>query len=537
MAKSIVTDNLRFNILKAFEERLKSEDQSLYMYYSRPLKWSAQRNDFDLVDDEETPNDAQPNQEEEHSVKSALLAMKLLNNRDIAVGFKAIFWESGGAPYVEYSDRTNLAGSRFYAINSENRVYKCIDNNGGATPTDEPTGSDPSSLIATSDGYLWKYMFSVSDSLLSKFNVQGYYPTSRDEQVENAAVPGSIEKIVVDDPGSGFFPNSLVPVYVFGDGDQNTSAKLDIQNVSETGEIRTVLVTNPGSNYDIVLNAEDTRPLPVLISQTSVDGNLSETILSFGHAEVNAEGQIVDVNIIIPGSGYSLGEATIIQSSCVAYAQVNSEGGIERVNVEYPGKNFTLGTAFLVSGSSQNAVVTPIIPPAGGHGSNPQKELYSSALLFNTRIAYEEEGSDFTVENDFRTVGIIENPRETLSGDIATSLTLSGKTIININESNANGFSNDEVIIGLNSGARATLIDSPNESTLRVIRDDIQSNTIPFQINEPILGSETSENSSISSITPPEYVPYSGDLLFINNREPITRNKNQIETVNFILHF
>lgn len=541
MAKSIVTDNLRFNILKAFEQRIKSNENSLYMYYSRPLKWSKTTNENELADLEETPSDAERTQEEENSVKSALLAMKKLNDRDITVGFRSIIWTSNQV-YVEYSDRTNLTDQNFYVITSENNVYKCIDNNGNSSSTIEPTGTDPLELIATDDGYLWKYMFTIENALLRKFNVQGYYPISSNEQVKQAAVPGAIDKIVIDDRGSGYTPNAQIPIYVFGDGDQNSTATIDIENTSETGEIRTVAITSGGSGYDQVLNAESVRPTPVLIRQTAsqiqgASNSTPETQLAFGWAEVNQSGEIVNIDVVIQGSGYQEGGATVTQSSCVAYAQTNSLGEIDRVIIEYRGRNFTLGTGFIINEQGSGCVLVPIIPPTGGHGSNPEKELYSNALLFNARFAYDEEGGDFTTENDFRTVGIIENPRSTLTGEIATSRTLSNKEVINITGTNANDFQNDEVLIGRSSGARATIIDSPDSTTLRVIRDDVQSNTLPFQDNETIEGSELGNTAIISSKNPAEYVPYSGEILFVNNRLPITRSPNQIETVNFILEF
>ena len=56
------------------------------------------------------------------------------------------------------SGATTLWDSTFYVLNSENRVYKCLDNNNGGASTFEPTGNS-NNIITLGDGYKWKYMY------------------------------------------------------------------------------------------------------------------------------------------------------------------------------------------------------------------------------------------------------------------------------------------------------------------------------------------------------------------------------------------
>lgn len=53
-----------------------------------------------------------------------------------------------------------------YVMTSERNVYKCLSNNNSIPSTVEPCGDYTSSNgnIATSDGYIWKYMFNVKPS-------------------------------------------------------------------------------------------------------------------------------------------------------------------------------------------------------------------------------------------------------------------------------------------------------------------------------------------------------------------------------------
>ena len=530
---SITTDNLNFSLLKSLENRILTEDVILYFFYARSIGWSG--------------NDPVPNPSsslnEINSIKSNILSMKRVRASDIALGFTKRRWASSRV-YDEYSDRAELSDLEFFVINSENNVYKCISNNSGAVSTEEPVGQTVFSLISTTDGYLWKYMFNIPESFLRKFSLDSFLPFSKDQTVIDGAVDGSIEKITIDQSGSGYgdpgTATEPVAVFVNGNGKVNDSATIRIQNLfSQNGDIRTVEILNNGENYRIPVNSENSR-VPVAIRQIEADvesvTEAAESETAYGLATVNQSGGIENVEIIRPGSNYKKGEAKIVESSATAYAQVSVfNGSITRVDVQYKGEDFTRASTVLVTNRGTGAELTPVISPTGGHGSDPERELLASALLFNIRIAY-DEGADFTTENDIRTLGLIENPRRNSDGSFATERTLTGKTTLTLTNESANLFSADEVIIGDISGARATVVDSPDERTLRVIRDDQNSNDVDFQLNETIR-SETGQTDVLESITDGTYQPYSGNILFINNRQPIIRSENQIESINLSLNF
>ena len=68
--------------------------------------------------------------------------------------------------------------ANYYVMNSEFKVYVCIDNGSSGISTtgnaslDEPTFTDlePSKAGVSGDGYVWKYLFSVSPSDVIKFD-------------------------------------------------------------------------------------------------------------------------------------------------------------------------------------------------------------------------------------------------------------------------------------------------------------------------------------------------------------------------------
>ena len=70
---------------------------------------------------------------------------------------------------AKVSGATNLYSASYFVINSDFRVYACLQN--GTTPDtpngkpslDEPTFTDlePRSAGTSGDGYIWKYLYSI----------------------------------------------------------------------------------------------------------------------------------------------------------------------------------------------------------------------------------------------------------------------------------------------------------------------------------------------------------------------------------------
>jgi hypothetical protein len=94
----------------------------------------------------------------------------------------------------------------------------------------------------------------------------------------------------------------------------------------------------------------------------------------------------------------------------------------------------------------------------------------------------------------------------------------------------------DEEITGQDSGAVARLVDwDPLTRTLRYIqtRDTLWEE---FQVGEEVDG-EFGEAWTIESLTNPEIKLYSGELMYLDNREAIVREIGQEEVIRLVLYF
>ena len=160
------------------------------------------------------------------------------------------------------SNSSRLYDTNYYVVNSDYRVYICIDNgSSGESPKgnksqDEPTFTDlePSAAGISGDGYVWKYLFSISPSDIIKFDSTEYvtvpndWSTSNDSQIISIREAGDstinfnqIKKVYIEDGGTGY---SSGTVDILGDG---SGGRVSI--TATGGVITSAIVTAGGSGY------------------------------------------------------------------------------------------------------------------------------------------------------------------------------------------------------------------------------------------------------------------------------------------------
>jgi hypothetical protein len=163
---------------------------------------------------------------------------------------------------------SRLYDSNYYVMNSEFKIYICLDNGGSKTGNDakgnqsqyEPTFTDlePSSAGVGDDGYIWKYLFTVSPNDIVKFDSTEYivlpndWSTSTDAQIQSVRESANsdvnknqIRKVYIKNAGDNYTSGTYSDLNILGDG---TGGKVTV-TVANTGEITDVIVTSGGSGY------------------------------------------------------------------------------------------------------------------------------------------------------------------------------------------------------------------------------------------------------------------------------------------------
>ena len=467
-------------------------DSSNYIFIGRSYAWS----------DENSPPSPANSESEVIGALSDMIALKKVTNTDISHGLVRYNWTSGTV-YDEYRDdysssnqtpsgANNFFDGRGYIVTSDYKVYKCLKtnfNSGGVAQgsTTEPTTVSTTIPQETGDGYIWKYMYSISAAEVIKFVTNDFIPVKTIGAKTSVAGTGT----------NGGFGTAAT-----NDG----SGQWDVENDSVDGAIYRYIVTAAGSGY----------------------------------SNGSSNNFTVDVNVEGDGSG-AVATLTFASGalSSVTYKDTSSFGsGYKRAS--FPTLNSSISGIAAGSGASIKAVISPI----NGHGSNPVEELGGNYVIVNSRLEFGETagGSDFPTDNDFRQIGLIKNPVNNVTSNILTDGTASATRQITLDDASA--LSVDDIITSdttNNASTKRARIVSKSGNVLKV-------HTIANGGGEYVNFANSDDvfkNASGSKLTDvasngvsgahPEMQPYSGQILYIENRGAVSRAADQIEDIKLII--
>ena len=264
---AIITDQIRILNAKNFVAGVTTTDNAYYSFIGLP-------NPTDYEDDwDNDPPSPKDNFWEEDSYWDNMIAMKKITSSDVRQVVPRRVWTSGTTYDMYRSDysrtntakvsgATNLYSANYFVINSDYRVYECLqngidpDNPNGRPSLDEPTFTDlePRSAGTSGDGYIWKYLYTIKPSDIVKFESTDYIPvpaeweTSSDNApVRDNAVDGSIKIVTVTDRGVGLGTANAtytkVPIKGNGSGAECTVV------MDASSQVKNVTVSTQGSGY------------------------------------------------------------------------------------------------------------------------------------------------------------------------------------------------------------------------------------------------------------------------------------------------
>jgi hypothetical protein len=230
----IITENFRvFNATRFVEYVV--DTNTLYLFIGRPQNWENEPT-------APTPVNV-PYQDTLYWADT--VALKRIVPNDFKQVVERKNW-SAGVVYSQYDNASStLYGSNFYVLTQDNNVYKCISNNFGAASSIKPTGTSIN-VITTSDGYQWKYLYSLSDTDLLKFLTGDFMPVNLNYDITTTAIKGTIDNAVVVNSGNSYTTNSNITVSILGDG---SGAAVGSILTTGANTIDRIILSAPGSNY------------------------------------------------------------------------------------------------------------------------------------------------------------------------------------------------------------------------------------------------------------------------------------------------
>ena len=221
-----------------------------YVFLSKVDPW---------VTDSAPPIPTQDQQYIKSVFKNTFVAKKVTSN-DLCPVISRIDW-TANTVYDYYQDNIDMFEKdvdgypvyEFYVKNTYDQVFKCLWNNNGGMSTQmpyfEPGTYGTNNIFQSTDGYKWKYMYTISSGLKVKFMDSAWIPVPVGANTPNplltSAGYGDIEVINVTNGGTGYDPaNATISVVVTGDGVGASGTA-----VVSGGVITDILVANTGTNY------------------------------------------------------------------------------------------------------------------------------------------------------------------------------------------------------------------------------------------------------------------------------------------------
>ena len=278
---AIVTDQFRILNANNFVESVSNTSNSYYIFLGltnpagTPSGFVGYGRTSDWDTSSKTPSPVDSFSYRRHAGDTMMFGKKV-SSANIRRIIRRVDWVSGNR-YEIYRDdysaenqspntlQSRLYDANYYVLNSDFKVYICIDNGSSGTnplgniSQDEPkfTDLEPSKAGNSGDGYIWKYLFTVSPSDIIKFDSTEYitvpndWATSTDSQIravrENANSEinlNQIKHVYIEEAGAGYANGLGQEVDIIGDG-VGAKARVDVQN----GSIIDVRVSAGGKGY------------------------------------------------------------------------------------------------------------------------------------------------------------------------------------------------------------------------------------------------------------------------------------------------
>lgn len=597
---NLVTNRFKIHNAEQFVESLsETSATNLFVFVGRVETWS---------DDTDPPAPSDSISNTSFDYFKSMIAAKKVTSGDVSHITPRVNWESN-TNYTAYTHQnSDIFANNFYAVTEDFNVYKCLQNNlSNGASTVQPTGVGLS-IIELSDGYKWKYMYSISPQDILKFTTSSYIPVKKvgntDDgsiqfDIEQGAVDGSIEIINRNSNGDfrveftgsptdaiGADANFVVGEKITG---QSSGSEGDVVSavaganninyypngntlftnteiiVGETSGARATLSQSVFSNYKFEENTFSSVTNSTTL-QLATDANSSADSLYVNSTLyiVNNAGRgeqsvitaydsslkrvtVANAFITTPNtsSGYQIaptitvsGDGTLAKARAVG----NSTFGVKEVIVTNKGKDYTSATITVTANSSHGsgANATAIISPPGGHGNNAIEELGGNRILIDSRINGNESGY-FTTENEYRQIGLLRDPLQGANANAFYTSDLADQATKLTIEKVSGSFSADEIVFQgsslADSSANGYLIDFLNNNKIRLNR--VEGTFVSNSTVNSITGSTSGATASIvaNGVANADMKLYSGDILYIENREKVTRLQNQIEDIKIVLEF
>ena len=448
-----------------------------------------------------------------------MLFGKKITFSDIVPFIEKNMWTTNTV-YAQYDNTSNtlFADNNYYVITSPAdtggyyNIYKCLGNDGNTASTIKPnTIGTPTQAYTfeTSDGYNWRYISSISSFNWDKFSSTDYAPVYTNSSIISSAnTYAGVEALVITNSGNGYnaYTNGTIQSVA-----NSTVIQIQANNSSTSASFYV--------NNAIYINTGTATTSQLLdISGYVSNGSGSWVFLGSSANVTNITAGVTTYKISPKVKFYS--DGTEPRAYTTVNTTSNSIGSITLLDI---GSDISWCNVEIQSAYGSGANVYAIVPPAGGHGSNPSAELNNKGIAFAFNFANTESGTLPTANIVYNKIGIIKNPY-TLNSNNTKGSIYTADTFNNLLKATTSyTFTPGQTLIGANSGARGIVVFA-NSTTVHLAGDK------GFINGEYVTNSTSTANIATITLTSIGNI-YTKDItpLYVQNINNVNRSNTQTE--------
>jgi hypothetical protein len=516
------------SIVERIDDIFASSVANTYVTIGRPVTWST--NDTSVETPEETTNYT-------NQVYRDMIAMKKIIGSDIQIIVPRKDW-ANNTPYDEYDDGTdlftpitttqiqgtvNVAANSVIVVGNNTQFSTNVSNNGII----KINGVSREVINIANNTYLTvnnKFSTAAIVSNAAYSIVNGSPSYSQQFYVRNTK--DQVFKCLFNNDGAN---STIMPeITVAGQLPENPYIELG------DGYKWKYLYTIPASKK-LKFMSKDWMPVLTdsLVARTAGAGSIDVIkILNGGDGYISGGNSNSAVIVTIEGDGTEANVTAKIE-----------EGVFTGLNILNGGSGYSYANVIIddTGATGANAEFDVQIAPINGHGSNPVHELGASHVMIAVELDGDEGGKIPTISGDekldYRQIGLLLNPRlYPTTTAFANDLVYVTTTRLGlVAPSSGNKYALDETVYQGDVFANATF-------TGTVVHWDYDTKTLHLNntrgtvdLNLPIVGRTTGTQTSIITQEDTEVSPFTGRLLYIDNRSPIVRDDQQAEVIRLIV--
>jgi hypothetical protein len=474
--------------------------------------------------DGDPPNIVENDYSMEFTNNWQMLFGKKINSTDIVPVITKNSWIENTV-YDRYDNTSThlIKNNNYYVVTNPStdgasyHIYKCIDNANGSLSTVSPGSIGTPTQVSTfqtSDGYKWRYIYTISELNNEKFSSGDYVPVYTNSTISSTASSYSgVEVVMIANSGSGYvaYTNGTVLSVT-------NSTVVQIENYSSSSD--NFYVKNSIYIYNTIETTSQLRTISDYVSNSS--GKFVKVSVP------------LDTSTILGGiSQYSISPAVVFDTDGTvdpkAYSIIDSENNsIQKIVMLDIGSNISWANVKIESSYGSGANLYAIVPPSGGHGADPIAELDVKGFAVSFNFS-NTENETIPPNLLYNKIGLIKNPftlvSNSITGTVGKGEKYSSNTFDQILTANINPsyvFNDGETVRGTNSGAKGIVVFS-NTSQVHISGDKY------FKNGEFIANSSGIPVGSITINRVGDI--YTKDLkpIYIENINNVNRNEIQTE--------